>query len=224
MRSRHRPWLRYLQRALSVLVAGAMTLSVFLILPLMQAIGGPPEHDLLVRPVDTGNLPPPPPPEIEEEPPEEPEPEEPPQLEEQAEPLELEQLELALNPLAGGELGGDFAVRLLDRIGETEGEDGSGGALDRIFSMAELDRRPRVIFQAVPGYPPELRGRQATVYVVFMVDREGRVTALKVERSTDPAFERPALEAVRQWRFEPGTRKGEKVQFKMRVPITFNAG
>ena len=29
-----------------------------------------------------------------------------------------------------------------------------------------------------------------------------------------------ALEAVRQWRFEPGTRGGEKVQFKMGIPIT----
>ena len=36
-------------------------------------------------------------------------------------------------------------------------------------------------------------------------------------------LERPAIEAVRQWKFEPGTRNGEKVAFKMRVPITFTA-
>ena len=43
------------------------------------------------------------------------------------------------------------------------------------------------------------------------------------EKSTNPSFDRPAIEAVRQWKFEPGTRNGERVAFKMRVPITFSA-
>ena len=30
-----------------------------------------------------------------------------------------------------------------------------------------------------------------------------------------------ALKAVKQWKFEPGKRKGKPVQFRMRVPITF---
>jgi len=60
--------------------------------------------------------------------------------------------------------------------------------------------------------------------LIFVVDTKGRVTNPKIERSSDVAFEQPALEAVKQWRFEPGTRNGEKVSFKMRVPITFNAG
>ena len=33
--------------------------------------------------------------------------------------------------------------------------------------------------------------------------------------------ERPALEAVRQWKFEPAVRGGEKVASKMRIPIRF---
>jgi protein TonB len=45
----------------------------------------------------------------------------------------------------------------------------------------------------------------------------------QVEKSTNPAFERPALDAVRQWKFEPGTRNGQRVEFKMRQPITFRA-
>jgi protein TonB len=43
----------------------------------------------------------------------------------------------------------------------------------------------------------------------------------KVEKSTHPAFERPALEAVRQWKFDPAVRGGEKVPSKVRVPIRF---
>ena len=45
-----------------------------------------------------------------------------------------------------------------------------------------------------------------------------------MEKSTDPAFDQAAIDAVKQWKFEPGTRNGEKVQFKLRIPITFNAG
>jgi protein TonB len=134
----------------------------------------------------------------------------------------LGQLELALDPGFGEGLFGDFSIRLVDRLDSGE-ED---GALDKIFSLSELDQRPRVVFQRMPTYPPELRrgDRRGTVYVVFLVDERGRVNNPKVEKSTDPAFERSALDAVKQWRFEPGTRNGKKVQFKLRIPITFNAG
>jgi protein TonB len=42
-----------------------------------------------------------------------------------------------------------------------------------------------------------------------------------VQSSSNPAFEAPALAAVKQWKFEPGKRNGEPVRFRMRVPITF---
>jgi protein TonB len=202
------------------LLAVAATLALFLVLPLMQSIRDPIPKDLLyVQEVST-QLPPPPPPPPEEEPEEEEKPDEPPKLDQQAPPLDLSQIELALNPGVGEGLFGDFAVKLFDQVGE-----GGSEELDRVFSLAELDQRPRVIFQRVPKYPPELRrsNRQGTVYVIFVVDKNGRVTNPKIEKASDTAFERPALEAVKQWRFEPGTRNGEKVSFKMRIPITFNA-
>ena len=40
----------------------------------------------------------------------------------------------------------------------------------------------------------------------FTVDERGRVQNPKVEKSTDPAFDKPALDAIKQWRFEPGSR------------------
>ena len=36
--------------------------------------------------------------------------------------------------------------------------------------------------------------------------------------------ERPALAAVKKWKFEPGKKGGEPVRFRMRVPITFPKG
>jgi len=127
---------------------------------------------------------------------------------------------------AGGSFGtSGFGLSSGGRIGGT----GTGGELaadmGEIASLADLDQRPRAIFQTAPNYPQELRKRnlEGSVQVVFLVDRDGKVVSPKVEKSTNPSFDRPAIEAVRQWKFEAGTRNGEKVTFKMRVPITFSA-
>jgi len=80
-----------------------------------------------------------------------------------------------------------------------------------------------VVFQPAPQYPPELKKKkiQGTVYVLFIVDQDGRVKEPKVQKSDHPAFEAPALNAVKKWRFEPGKMGGKAVQFRMRVPMTF---
>lgn len=193
-----------------------VTLAFFMILPVLQVMTKPLTKDLTIRSVDVANVPPPPPPPMEE--PDEPEPEEepPPPPAIDAEPLDLSQLELALNPGDGGFGGGDFAINL-------SGVAGGGEEVDAIFSLSDLDQKPRVVYQPAPIYPPELSKKkmEGTVYVLFVVDKEGRVKDPKVQKSTHPAFDNPALKAVKQWKFEPGKRKGKEVQFRMRVPITF---
>ncbi len=142
------------------------------------------------------------------------------------EPLSLSALESALNPdlaAAGGAFGESARLSSGGRIGGT-GVAGVENSLEQILSVTELDQKPRPIFQIAPNYPADLRKKRVagTVYVVFLVDKQGRVLSPKVEQSTLAAFEQPALQAVKQWKFEAGTKNGQKVQFKMRVPITFS--
>ena len=201
-------------------IIGALgfTISFFLVLPLMQAITKPPTTGLVVQQIDSVNAPPPPPPE--EEPEEEPEPEEPPpELLEEAPPLDLSQLELALNPgFNDGWMSGDFAVKL--NTGGSKSDD-----LDALFSMADLDQKPRVVYQPGPTLTKKIRKKApGTVYILFIVNQKGRVEKPIVQSSSDPVFERAALAAVKQWKFEPGKRKGTSVRFRMRVPITFPKG
>jgi protein TonB len=59
------------------------------------------------------------------------------------------------------------------------------------------------------------------VHIIFIVDKDGRVKSPLVQKSTNPAFDNAALAAIRRWRFEPGKRGGNAVQFRMRAPITF---
>jgi protein TonB len=143
-------------------------------------------------------------------------------------PLSLADLEGVLTDGGGAGgfgTGGGGALSSGGRIGGTGAPGGLASDMSEIASLADLDQKPRAIFQAAPSYPIELRKRnlEGSVQVVFLVDIDGKVLSPKVEKSTNPSFERPALEAVRQWRFEAGTRNGERVAFKMRVPITFSA-
>ena len=143
--------------------------------------------------------------------------------------LSLSALENALDPGASGGGGYFSGVSLASggRIGGT-GDPAAAGAdesaTDAIFDLAELDQKPRLVYQQPPTYPRELRSRkvEGTVFVVFVVDREGKVVNPRVEGATDEAFGMPALEAVRRWRFEPAVVRGEKVQSKLRVPIRFS--
>jgi protein TonB len=199
----------------------ALALGVFLVLPFMQTISGPPAEDWVVRTMDTGDVPPPPPP-PQEEPEKEPEPEDkPPQLAEEAPPLDLAQLELALNPGGFSEGWGsvDSAVSLKLETAA------SGGDPMAIFSMSDLDQKPRALYQPSPIVSRPMRERApGTVHIIFVVDQRGRVEGPRVQQSSDPVFEGAALAAVKQWKFEPGKRNGQPVRFRMRVPMTFPKG
>jgi protein TonB len=207
---------KLLHHLLVVVGAVALTTVFFFVLPLIQAISKPPSTDLVVQSVDTANLPPPPPPpeeNIEEE--EEPE-EEPPELMEEAPPLDLSQLELALNPgFSDGWLAGDFAVHLNTLAARPDD-------VDALFSMSDLDQKPRAIYQPGPVMDAKMRSRlPGKVNIIFIVDRDGKVKSPMVRSSTDPVFDRAALAAVKKWKFEPGKKNGRPVSFRMFIPITF---
>jgi protein TonB len=140
----------------------------------------------------------------------------------------LSAIEAALSGQAGS--GGDFAEALSLSSGGRIGGTGKAGVLDEslgsAFSLGEIDQKPRAIFQAAPVFPNELRGKklEGVVTVLFVVDPTGKVVQPRVEKSSHPAFEKPALDAVKQWKFEPAIKGGQRVPCKMRVPIRFQPG
>lgn len=195
--------------------ATSLTLAFFLVLPLIQAIGKKPAADTLVRAADVANIPPPPAP-PEPEPEKDPPPEEkPPELDESEPPLDLSQMELALQAGNGSWMQGGFAGKLDTLLGGRKDA-------ETLFSRTDLDQEPRAIYQVSPTLDAVLRRKApGKVFVLFVVDPQGKVESPRVQSSTDPVFEASALAAVKKWKFEPGKRKGKVVRFRMRVPITF---
>lgn len=195
------------------------TLAVFLVLPLLQAITAKNRDDMVVRSINTGVLEAPPPtPEEPEEPEEtEPEPPPPPDIPDAPQNLSLDQLESALSPGFGGGFGSLGPGGLQLRAAITAGEGSKG-----LFDLADLDQKPRATSQTPPQPTARTRAKApGSAWIIFIVDRDGRVRDARVQRSTDTVFEAPALAAVKRWRFEPGKRNGEPVEFRVRQKISF---
>ncbi len=196
------------------LLAGLLSLGVFLVLPLTQMVSSGVRRDLTLMKVDAAQIQTPeveapePPPPAEEQPEEPP----PPQLTDAPPPINLNvSLEVATGD--GGAFGAGFGGF---GTGDTE------TALDT-FDVGDLERRPEAVVQVAPAYPAELRKAriEGTVTLVFVLSEEGRVDDARVENSSRPEFEKPALDAIRKWRFKPGMKDGQAVKAFMRLPLRF---
>ena len=151
----------------------------------------------------------PPPPEAEKPPEAAPEP----QLAEATQQIPLSaDLEVALG--SGGALAGFGEIRSLTAA-EAVQED--------TFDVADLEKRPEPVSQVAPTYPEALRKAkvEGVVTLIFILDETGRVEDPRVENSARPEFEKPALDAIRKWRFSPGQKDGQAVRTYIRVPLRF---
>lgn len=71
-------------------------------------------------------------------------------------------------------------------------------------------------------YPPEAQanGIRGIVILDLTIDKNGKVTAVDVVRSI-PGLDDAAIEAVKQWEYEPAKVGGKPAAVKLTVPITF---
>jgi protein TonB len=199
----------------AVIFAACLTAILFGLLPFAHRIARP-EAGLELRKTSAVETPPPeeeetPPPEIEEQRPPESQPE--PQLADVPQQIPLSaDLEVAAG--SGGALAGFGEIRALTAV-EATTEDA--------FDVSELEKRPEAVSQIAPAYPPELRKAkiEGVVTLVFVLGEDGRVEEPRVENSSRPEFEKPALEAIRKWRFRPGEKDGKPVRTYIRIPMRF---
>jgi periplasmic protein TonB len=101
-----------------------------------------------------------------------------------------------------------------------EQEEGPGSAVPAIVEP-RIDPR---LGLSEPVYPvAEIRlGHEGTVLLAVQVRPNGRVGAVKLERSSGyPRLDESALREARTWRMIPGTRDGATVEMWKLVPITF---
>jgi protein TonB len=215
MRKVYQPGNNNLGFAAALAIAAGMTAVLFCILPFSHLVNRP-TRTLELRKTSATDLPPPaeqsapPPPQEKEKPPEAPAE---PQLADAPQQIPLSaDLEVALG--SGGAMIGLGEIRAL-----TAGDKFQQDA----FDVSELEKKPEAVSQVAPAYPPELRKAKidGSVTLAFVLSEEGRVEEPRVENSSRPEFEKPALDAIRKWRFRPGLKDGQPVRTYIRIPMRF---
>jgi protein TonB len=106
-----------------------------------------------------------------------------------------------------------------DGVAGGEAEPGAPAAEETpvFWKMKPLETRP-------PVYPPRcLRmGIEGTVRVRVLVGEDGRPQEVTIGKSSgESALDESAMDAVRQWRFEPARRNGVPVRAWAIIPVEF---
>jgi TonB family protein len=87
----------------------------------------------------------------------------------------------------------------------------------------QLFEAPMPLNVVQPEYPYRLKslGIAGLVILNCEIDKTGKVTDVRIESSTYPGLEQPALDALKQWTFKAATQAGIPVTARVNIPITF---
>jgi TonB family protein len=99
-------------------------------------------------------------------------------------------------------------ITLIKRLRPTPGETGTA---------------PRLLHKVHAQYTQEARnkGIEGVVVLSIIVDK-GSAKSIRVLKSLDPGLDEAAMNAVRTWRFQPGTKSGQPVDVETRIEVSFS--
>jgi TonB family protein len=97
---------------------------------------------------------------------------------------------------------------------------GIGGGAYRVGGGVSA---PRALFAPDPEYSEEARKAkyQGTVVLWVVVGPDGRPHEIRVQRQLGMGLDEKAIEAVRQWKFEPARKDGQAVAVQINVEVNF---
>jgi protein TonB len=82
---------------------------------------------------------------------------------------------------------------------------------------------PRLLDRVAPHYPDSARKEKVTGQVIIqaVIEKDGSVARAFVVRPVHPDLDAAALEAVRQWQYEPARQNGKPVAVYMTITVDF---
>jgi protein TonB len=97
------------------------------------------------------------------------------------------------------------------------------GADEPVLDLGPGITPPRVIHQIAPKPDSGEKGFRisGTVLVALVVSSKGLPVDVRIARSVDKDIDQSAVDAVKQWRFEPARKDGKPVAVKVTVEIRF---
>ena len=160
-----------------------------------------------------------------------------PPLQQTAPPAIPQDLPPADTPLTGNDTASGPATSgtELGPLGQPWGKEGSVGPLDappvanaeppvenKIYTVGEV-KAPVVIRRVEPLYPGVLQRAKLNgkVAVHCVIDKNGRVRNPEIVFASNPAFAESVLRAIKEWRYQPASLKGEAVECYLDLTVDF---
>lgn len=126
-------------------------------------------------------------------------------------------------PGSGGGIGTGRGTGVGAGRGAGVGEGEGGGFGGGVFRVGGGVTSPVPVYKIEPEYSEEARKAkyQGTVVLSVIIDATGKPTNLKVVRPLGLGLDEKAIEAVRKWRFRPGTKEGKPVAVYATIEVNF---
>jgi TonB family protein len=124
---------------------------------------------------------------------------------------------------SGGGIGSGSGGGVGSSEGPGVGPGYGGGIGGGVFRVGGGVSAPRVVFQPDPEYSEEARKAkyQGTCVLWLIVGPDGRPRDIRVTRTLGLGLDEKAIEAVKQWKFEPALKDGRPVAVQINVEVSF---
>ncbi len=124
---------------------------------------------------------------------------------------------------SGGGIGSGSGGGVGSGTGPGVGPGRGGGIGGGVFRVGGGVSAPRALDTPDPEYSEEARKAkyQGTVVLWLVVDQNGRPRDIKVARALGMGLDQKAIEAVRNWKFEPAMKDGRPVAVQINVEVNF---
>lgn len=124
---------------------------------------------------------------------------------------------------AGGGIGSGSGGGVGSGRGPGVGPGWGGGIGGGAYRVGGGVSAPRALYAPDPEYSEEARKAkwQGTVVLWVIVGPDGRPRDIRIQRSLGMGLDEKAIEAVRQWKFDPAKKDGQPVAVQINVEVNF---
>jgi TonB family protein len=126
-------------------------------------------------------------------------------------------------PGSGGGIGSGDGTGIGPLHGDGFANGGEGSIRSGVYRIGTGISPPALLSKVEPEYSEEARKAkyQGTVLLSVEVDASGRAQNIRVLHSLGLGLDEKAMEAVKKWRFRPGTKDGKPVTVAAQIEVNF---
>ena len=130
---------------------------------------------------------------------------------------------LSNGPGSGGGIGSGSGGGVGSGKGGGFGPGEGGGFGGGVFRVGGGVSAPVLLYKKEPEYSEEARKAkyQGTVVLYVEVDPSGKAVNMRVVRSLGLGLDEKAMEAVKAWKFKPGSKDGKPVTVAATIEVNF---